>query len=379
MELMFPLFDEAEIENLRACLNSRWVTQGPFVDQFEHLVAERHAVKYAMATTSCTAALHLAALALDLGPGDEVIVPAFTWITSANCAEYTGAKAVFVDVDRNTFNIDVHQLEAAINSKTRAIIAVHLFGLAAEMDKINALARKHNLYVIEDAACAIGTTYNNQPVGGLGDAGCFSFHPRKAVTTGEGGMVTTNNLELADIVRSLRNHGSTGVPESEQPRGPWTMATFNRLGYNLRLSDIQAAVGVAQMAKLDRLLTERRNAAFHYSELLKEIDEVASPTAVVDCSGHSFQSYVIRLKQGGRDKRNAIMQVFSDHNISTRPGTHAVTTLGYYVNKYGIKPGSFPVAEECQDTTITLPVFPGISPEQQHEVIACLKKALHKA
>ncbi len=376
MELMFPLFDEEEIENLRTCLNSRWVTQGPFVDQFEKLVAERHAVKYAMATTSCTAALHLATLALELGPGDEVIVPAFTWITSANCAEYVGAKAVFVDVNRDTFNIDVNQLEDAINSKTRAIVAVHLFGLAAEMNKINELARKHNLYVIEDAACAIGTTYKNKPIGGIGDAGCFSFHPRKAVTTGEGGMVTTNNPELAEAVLSLRNHGSTGVPEAEQPRGPWTMATFNRLGYNLRLSDIQAAVGVAQMGKLERLLAERRAAAFRYSELLCDIDEVTAPTTETDCSGHSFQSYVIRLKQGGRARRNAIMQGFASQNISTRPGTHAVTTLGYYVNKYKIKPGSFPVAEECQDMTITLPLFPGIQLYQQEEVIACLKEGL---
>lgn len=379
MELMFPLFDEKEIENLQACLDSRWVTQGPFVDQFEQLVADRHSVKYAMATTSCTAALHLATMALGLGKGDEVIVPAFTWVTSANAAEYVGARAVFVDIDCDTFNIDINLIEAAINSNTRAIVAVHLFGLAAEMDKINELAKKHNLYVIEDAACAMGTTYQDKPIGGLGDAGCFSFHPRKVVTTGEGGMVTTNNAELADVVRSLRNHGSTGVPESDQPRGPWTMATFNRLGYNLRLSDIQAAVGVAQMGKLERLLAERRAAAFGYSELLSEVDEIACPTAEVDCSGHSFQSYVIRLKEGGRERRNKIMQVFSDHNISTRPGTHAVTTLGYYVNKYKIKPGSFPVAEKCQDTTITLPLFPGIQPEQQNEVIICLKEGLKKS
>lgn len=376
MELTFPEFDETEIENLRACLDSGWVTQGPFVDQFEKQVAELHRVEHAMATTSCTAALHLSTLALDLGPGDEVIVPAFTWITSANCAEYVGAKTVFVDIDRDTYNMDMEALEAAINERTRAIVAVHLFGLAADMDRINALAEKHDLFVIEDAACAIGTQYKGQPIGGLGDAGCFSFHPRKVVTTGEGGMVTTNDAGLADIVHSLRNHGSTGIQNLEQPRGPWTMATFNRLGYNLRLSDIQAAVGVAQMEKFERLLKGRRDAAFQYSELLADMEEFAYPTTGADCSGHSFQSYVIRLKEGNRECRNEIMQVLADNGINTRPGTHAVPTLGYYQDKYHIKPGSFPIAEECQDMTITLPLFPRMSREDQGKVVDCLRQAV---
>ena len=202
MNLTAPAFDEDEIALVKQCLASGWVTQGPLTARFEQLVAARHAVAHALATTSCTSALHLATLALGLGPGDEVIVPAFTWITSANAAEYVGARAMFCDVDPRTFNIDPAALEAAITPRARAVVAVHLFGLAAPMDEILSVARKHGLAVIEDAACAIGTSYNGRPVGGIGDIGCFSFHPRKVVTTGEGGMVTTNRSDLAERVAS---------------------------------------------------------------------------------------------------------------------------------------------------------------------------------
>jgi len=251
VELTRPLFDDREVENLRACLDSGWVTQGPLTARFEARVAALHGVKHALATTSCTAALHLSASALGLGPGDEVIVPAFTWVTSAHAAEYVGAHSVFVDVDPFTYNIDVQALEAAITERIRAIVAVHLFGLAADMEAIQTIAARHDIVVIEDAACAIGTLYRGRPVGGFGRVACFSFHPRKVITTGEGGMVTTNDPGLADRIASLRNHGSTGVKGPEaHARRPWTMASFDVLGLNLRLSDIQAAVGLAQLEKL---------------------------------------------------------------------------------------------------------------------------------
>ena len=199
-------------------------------------------------------------------------------MTSAHSAEYVGAKPVFVDVDLSTFNIDPAALKAAISPRTKAIVAVHLFGLAAPMDEINAIAKAHNIVVIEDAACAIGTTYKGKYVGGLGDIGCFSFHPRKVVTTGEGGAITTNRDDLAVLVRSQRNHGATGQPDASlEAPGPWTMAKFENLGFNLRLSDIQAAVGIAQMAKLDELLAERRRLGRRYSELLAKVNSIATP------------------------------------------------------------------------------------------------------
>ena len=181
MQLTAPKFDESEIDLLRACLNSGWVTQGPLTKRFEELIAARHAVKHALATTSCTAALHLAALALGLRDGDEVIVPAFTWVTSAHCAEYVGARAVFADIDLASYNLNPQAIAAAITPRTKAVVAVHLFGLAAPMDEITIVAVRHGLAVIEDAACAIGTTYKGKPVGGqYAEIGCFSFHPRKS-------------------------------------------------------------------------------------------------------------------------------------------------------------------------------------------------------
>lgn len=372
MQITHPKFDEEEIEKVRECLASGWVTQGPMVQAFEGLIGRRHASKYALATTSCTAALHLSILALGLEQGDEVIVPAFTWVTSAHCVEYVGAKVVFADVDLSTFNLDPAAVEAAITPKTKAIVVVHLFGKAAPMHELKDIANRHGLKIIEDAACAIGTRHDGQPVGAIGDLGCFSFHPRKVITTGEGGMVTTNNPELAERVKWFRNHGATGPTFGADPSKPYTMSTFEVLGYNLRLSDIQAAVGVAQVDKLDGLLAERRRLALRYSELLTGIAKFIVPT---DDAGHTYQSYVIRLHDYDRECRNSIMEHLAVKDIQTRPGTHAVHRLGYYSKKYGLEAAKFPNACCAEDTTITLPIFPGMSDEQQRFVADSLQAA----
>jgi perosamine synthetase len=374
MNLTAPSFDDAEIALIRDCLASGWVTQGPMTERFEKLIAHRHQVRHAMATTSCTAALHLAAMALELGPGDEVIVPAFTWVTSAHCAEYVGAKAVFVDIDLSTYNLDPAALVAAMTPRTKAIVAVHLFGRPAPMEEILAIAAAHGISVIEDAACAIGTTYRGRPVGALGDIGCFSFHPRKVVTTGEGGAVTTDRDDLARLVRSQRNHGSGGPLESSvEPHGPWTMAVFDRIGYNLRLSDIQAAVGIAQMGKLDALVAERRRCAQGYLDRLSGSNELALPAAD---PGHTFQSFVVRVREGGRARRNAVMTSLAAADIQTRPGTHAVHRLGYYRKKYGLAEDACPNAVLAEDTTITLPIFPGMTDKEMDKVADRLGRAL---
>ncbi len=371
-----PEFDDAEAAAVRACLESKWVTQGPMTRQFEELFARRHAVAHALATTSCTAALHLATTALGLGPGDEVVVPAFTWVTSAHAAEYVGARAVFADVDLRTFNLDPQALQAAITPRTKAVVVVHLFGLAACLDDILTVARRHRLAVIEDAACAVGTTYRGRPVGGFGDVGCFSFHPRKIVTTGEGGMVTTNDARLAESIACLRNHGASGHPgPGSSPQKPYAMGAFDQLGFNLRLSDIQASVGVAQMAKLDRLLDERQKIAARYTATLAGLPGIATPH-IPDGCGHTYQSYVIRVVEGGGARRNAVMDRLADKGIQTRPGTHAVHRLGYYARKYGLRPEEFPNACAAEDTSITLPIFPGMSEADQGYVVAALEEAL---
>jgi dTDP-4-amino-4,6-dideoxygalactose transaminase len=380
MKLTFPDFDSSELDLVRQCLESGWVTQGPLTARFEQLVAERHQVRHALATTSCTAALHLAMASLGLGSGDEVVVPAFTWVTSAHAAEYVGAKVVFADVRADSYNLDPAAFEAAISPRTRAVVAVHLFGLAAEMTPILRIARRHGIAVIEDAACAIGTTYAGRPVGGLGDVGCFSFHPRKVVTTGEGGMVTTDRNDLAVVIGSLRNHGATGTPNAEfEPSGPWTMAAFDRIGFNLRLSDIQAAVGIAQMIKLNRLLAERARAAERYAPLLVNLADLVPPRPTDGMTGHTYQSYVVRLREGGRTRRNALMAELERNDIASRPGTHAVHRLGYYREKYGLLAEQFPVASASEDTTITLPLFPGITEADQERIARVLKDGLAQA
>jgi dTDP-4-amino-4,6-dideoxygalactose transaminase len=367
-----PKFDHHEIDLVKRCLDSGWVTQGPLTAQFEAEFAARHQVAHALATTSCTAALHLAAMALQLKPGDEVIVPAFTWVTSAHCAEYVGARPVFADVDLTTFNIDPASLAAAITPRTRAIVAVHLFGKAAPMDTILDAAKAHRLAVIEDAACAVGTTYRGRPVGAIGDVGCFSLHPRKVITTGEGGIVTTDRADLAALIKSVRNHGATGPAPGSDPSRPYTMGTFNNLGFNLRLSDIQSAVGLAQMKKLDALLAERRRLALRYTQQLAAVTGVITPA---DDDGHTYQSYVIRI-EAGREARNRVMDALAALEIQTRPGTHAVHRLGYYVSKYGLRPEQFPNACAAEDTTITLPIFPGMTTDQQDFVVSSTTRAL---
>jgi dTDP-4-amino-4,6-dideoxygalactose transaminase len=372
-----PYFDEGEAELVRQCLDSRWVGPGPMVERFEEALRARTGAQFAVTCTSGSSALHLATMALGLGPDDEVIVPAFTWVTSAHAAEYVGAKAVFADIDPATFNIDPRALEAAITPRTKAVVAVHLFGLAAPMDKIRAICAPRGIRIIEDAACAIATTYKGEPAGALGDIGCFSFHPRKVVTTGEGGAVTTNDPELAAAVKSLRNHGATGLPSADvEPHGPWTMGTFDRLGFNLRLSDIQAAVGVAQMAKLERLVADRRAIAARYTQMLREVNDLVLPVAG-EVEGHTYQSYVIRLVDGGRKRRNGVMSAMALAEMQSRPGTHAVHRLGYYRNKYGLKPEQFPNAATAEDTTITLPLVPFMRESEQAHVVEVVRKALN--
>jgi len=378
LPLTTPGFDDDEIAEVSRCLDSGWVTQGPMVKRFEERFAAAHRVPHALATTSCTAALHLATMALGVGPGDEVVVPAFTWVTSAHAVEYTGARVVFCDVDLTTYNLDPASLARAIGPRTRAVVVVHLFGLAAPLREVLELTAAKGIRIIEDAACAVGSTYDGVPVGGTGDVGCFSFHPRKVITTGEGGMLTTRDPELAARLAVLRNHGAVPDPSHREPAPPWRMGRFEVLGYNLRLSDIQAAVGLAQMAKLARLLQERKERALRYDDLLSGIADLALPAVPAPC-GHTYQSYVVRLLEGGRERRNRVMETLQADGVQTRPGTHAVHRLGYYARRYGLQPDDFPAACSAEDTTIAIPLFPGMTDADQDRVAERLAAAMKMA
>lgn len=370
-----PYFDDEELKKVKECLDSRWVTQGPMTEQFEKLFLQRHGGSHAIAVCNCTAGLHMAMMALGITAGDEVIVPAYTWITSANCIEYVGAKAVFADV-KDSFNLDPAEMEAAITDKTKAVVVVHEFGRAAEMDEIMEIASRYGLKVIEDCACAIGTMYKGKPVGTFGDIGVFSFHPRKVITTGEGGMCITNDEELARKLDSLRNHGASVDSSNEDFGKPFYMGEYNILGYNLRLSDIQAAVGIAQMDKLESLLAERKACAGYYLKLLAEHKTIKVPEDIKKY-GPTYQSFVILLEPGMELVRNRIMLELQEQGIQTKQGTHAVHRLGYYREKYGIKAEDYPMAAYCEDCSITLPIFPGMTKDAQKFVVDRLLAALN--
>jgi perosamine synthetase len=279
IQIALPSFGEEEWQALREPLRSGWVTQGPKVAAFERAFAARHGVDRALATTSCTTGLHLILAALGIGPGDEVIVPSFTWVATANAVVYCGATPVIADVNRMTFNIDPGDVARRITGKTKAVIAVHLFGLCADMDALRAALPAH-VAVVEDAACAAGASYKGVPAGGLGVAAAFSFHPRKSITTGEGGMVTTNNAALADTVDRLRNHGAS-ISEEQRHQGPrpYLLPEFNLLGFNYRMTEFQGAVGLVQLGKLDTFIGERQRWANFYHQRLSNLSWLRLPAA----------------------------------------------------------------------------------------------------
>lgn len=370
--ISLPVTGEEEWLATKEPLMTGWLTSGPKVREFEQLFAERHKVKHAMAVTSATTALHLAVVALDVKEGDEVIVPAFTWVSTANIVLYQGAKVVFVDVDPKTFNLDPADLKRRITKKTKAIIPVHLFGLCADMDRIKEIAG--DIPLIEDGACAAGSAYKGTPAGGLGNIGCFSFHPRKSVTTGEGGMVTTNDDKIADIVKSLRNHGAS-ISEEERHHGPkpYILPGFNLMGYNYRMTDLQGAVGVVQIKKLDTFIQERNTWATFYKNELRSIPWLRLPEFSNDYH-HGWQSFVTMIDEATAPmKRNDIMESLQQAGISTRPGTHAVHMLDYYKNKFGLKADDYPGARDANNFSMAIPLHNRMTEDDYRYVVENIK------
>jgi dTDP-4-amino-4,6-dideoxygalactose transaminase len=373
IQISLPVTGEEEWHATKEPLMTGWLTSGPKVAEFEKLFADRHQVKYAFAVTSATTGLHLALVALNVGPGDEVIVPAFTWVSTANVVLYCGATVVFVDVDPVTFNIDCDDLKKRITSKTKAIIPVHLFGLCADIDNIKKIAP--NIPIVEDGACAAGAGYKGKPAGSLGDIGCFSFHPRKSVTTGEGGMITTNNAQLADIIRMLRNHGAS-ISEEQRHKGPkpYILPDFNLMGFNYRMTDLQGAVGVVQIKKLDKFIDEREKWAAHYDKELSTIPWLRTPQFDKEINKHGWQSYVTYIDpKTSPITRNDLMENLQQQGIATRPGTHAVHMLGFYATKYNIKPTDFPGAQAANDNSMSIPLHNRMSAEDFEYVVKILK------
>jgi perosamine synthetase len=373
--ISLPETGNEEWQALKEPLLTGWLTAGPKVNEFEKAFAKRHQVKYAVAVTSATTAMHLALVALDVKKGDEIIVPAFTWVSTANVVLYLGASIVFCDINPKTFNIDPEKLQKKITPKTKAIMIVHLFGLCAPFDEIKTVAG--DIPLIEDCACAAGSSYKGVPAGGLGLIGCFSFHPRKLITTGEGGMITTNNNELFKKLQILRNHGAS-ISEEQRHQGekPFILPDFNVLGYNYRMTDLQGAIGIIQLKKLNQFIEERSKWANYYMEKLGSISWISLPSFSNDYK-HGWQSFVLLIDEKKAPcSRNEIMEYMQKAGISTRPGTHAVHMLGFYKEKYKIKPKDFPGAQEANDKSISIPIHNKMIKEDFEYIVYSLKNII---
>ena len=364
IRLCVPYTGHEELEAISEVLSSGYLTQGEKVEEFEKLVAEHVGTQYAFATSSCTTALHLSLVALEIGPGDEVLVPDFTFPATANVVVQQHAVPVLVDIDLDTFTINIEDLQSKITNKTKAVIPVHAFGLAADMDPILQLSKKHGFAVIEDAACALGARYKGNQCGTLGDMGCFSFHPRKSITTGEGGMITTNNDDLASKISLLRSHG--GIRREGR-------FSFEDAGFNYRLSELQGAMGIQQMKKFDRILQLKRKLAISFSEQLVCIEALNAPSQP-NYAQHTYQSYVVLLPDNiDRDK---IIKLMYEKGIETTIGTYALHLQPYFAREHNYFPGDMVNSKAAYKRSLTLPLYIDLKNEEIEFIVDTLKNIL---
>lgn len=373
-----PDITEAEIEAVVAVLRSGRLSIGPRQDLFEQLVAERAKRRHGVAVSSGTAGLHLALVALGVGPGDEVITTPFSFVASANCILMVGAKPVFVDIDPISLNMDPDKLEQAITPRTKAIIAVEVFGNARHMDRIEQIAQQHEIPLIEDACEALGGMCKGRPAGSFGRVSVFGFYPNKQITTGEGGVIVTDDDHLADLCRSLRNqgrpvtaHDANGVSGSAS--GSWL--AHERLGYNYRLSEIAAALGVAQLERLDAILAQRRRVAAMYLHRLMDWDDLIVPTLEPGCEEDmSWFVFVVRLCDlYGRTERDRIITGLRRHEVGASNYFPCIHLQPFYRQQFGYQRGDFPIAENASDRTIALPFFNRMDETQVELVCHTLK------
>lgn len=385
------IFGDEEKEAIVKPLETGWVVQGPNVAKFQNMFADFTGSKYAHAASNCTTALHLGLEAMDITKGDKVIVPSFTYVASANAVEYTGAEVVFCDIDLKTFNIDETKLEEIIkkDSSIKAIMPVNLFGLCANMPYIMELAKKYNLKVIEDSACGFDGWIGDKHSGTFGDCGCFSFHPRKSICTGEGGMLITDDEDIANKVSQLKDHGASKSDlQRHKEKGGSLLPDFTMRGYNYRMTDMQGALGVCQMDRKEYIMNGRREVASKYDIVLKDISQLVAPYIPANYK-HGYQSYVCIFTDGEdisnltkeqidriNIKRNIFMEKLEEMTIATRQGTHAVHTLGYYKNKNNFKDEDFLMSYAADRLSIALPLYAGMTNEEFDYVISNIKEAL---
>jgi perosamine synthetase len=354
-----PRLDGKELEYVKDCVKSNWISSvGEYVTRFEKMFARFCGTSYALATCNGTTALHLAMVSLGIGEGDEVIIPDLTFVASANAITYCGARPVFVDVDPTTWTIDPSKIEQKISKRTKAIMVVHLYGHPCDMDKIMRIARKYRLKVIEDAAEAHGAEYKGKRVGGIGDIGAFSFYGNKIITTGEGGMVTTNKRYLYEKMRLLRDHAM-----SKKKRYWHTM-----VGYNYRMTNLQAAIGVAQMEQIDKFIEIKRRNAELYNTLLKDVKGITLPAEAKGCK-HVYWMYSILIEKDFGISRDRVIAKLKEHGIDTRPFFHPVHRLPMYRDN-----GSYPVSDNLSCKGINLPSATTLGRAEIKRICKVIKK-----
>ena len=360
-----PYLGEREEELVLEVLRSGRLSLGPTIDRFEELLAERIGVPYAVAVSSGTTGLHLLCIAAGIGPGDEVITSPYSFAASANCFLYEGGIPVFADIDRQTLNLDPAAVEAAVTERTKAIVAVDIYGYPCELDELRAISDRHGLVLIDDACEALGAEYRGAPVGSSGISSVFAFYPNKQITTGEGGMVVTHSEEEWHLIRSLRNQGR---PEP----GGWLEHV--RLGFNYRLSDIAAALGIGQLERLDEILSRRSEAAGRYTELLGSVDGLELPIA--DDADHRRSWFVYVVLFPDTAARERVVAAFEREGIGYNRYLPSIHLQPYMRERFGFEEGLCPVAEGASSRSLALPFFTGIEAAAQERVAEVLASAL---
>lgn len=364
IRMAVPDLGKEELREIEEVFKTGWLIQGSKVQEFERMVADYLGGKQAVAVSSGTTALHLALIAAGVKQGDEVVVPAATFPATANVAEHIGAKPVFVDISLDTYNIDCEQLRKVVetkrSNKTKVLMPVHLCGQSADMEPIIEIARAYNLRIIEDAAQALGAEYKGRKCGTLGHIGCFSFHPRKTITTGEGGMLVTNDDKIAEDLRVWRNHGRV------DNRG---RSDFVVPGFNYRMTNLQGAIGTIQMQKLRDAIAKKVRLAKIYDQLLEGLSWMKTPETISEAS-HSYQAYVVLLNEG--IDRDAFMMRLKEREIETTIATYALHMLSYYRHKYGYEPDDFPNAKRVFEKGVALPLHPKMSEDDVEFVVEAI-------